>query len=215
MTIDELCDLPFEAWIALEWFESLRPGEPHGMPPQHVSLWQHFLFTKTLIEHGVGLALFRLSGNGRLALHLHRQATPTANPPKRSRPAKAMPSAARESVDSEELPKPQAYPVHVESLSDEVAQFLGKQTDNLVSLDDEDSAILRVWEERPSRLLTLDQIASFTQRPHVSRRLVADRIPGLEREGLIMRPRGPKQGYRRTEKGCEALAQYDAPRPGT
>jgi hypothetical protein len=39
-----------------------------------------------------------------------------------------MPSAARESAgntDSGETPKPQAYPVHIESVSDEVAQLLG------------------------------------------------------------------------------------------
>jgi hypothetical protein len=51
-----------------------------------------------------------------------------------------MPSAARESAGSDESPKPHAYPVHVESLSDGVAQLLGRKTDNPVSLDDEQSS---------------------------------------------------------------------------
>jgi hypothetical protein len=204
-----------DAWTALEWFERLRPGEDHGRLPPHVSLWWQFLSENGLIESGVGLAMFRLSSKGRLALHLHRQATLTANSPMQLRPAKAMPSAARESVGSEELPKPQAYPVHVESLSDEVAQPLGRNTDNPVSLDDEDAAILGVWEAWPFYRLNLDQIASFTERPRVSRRVVVERMPALEREGLITRPLGPKQRYFRTEKGREALAQYNASRSGT
>lgn len=77
----ELFPLPPEAWTALEWYETLRPGEHQGTPPPHVSLWHHFLMQKGLVEIGMGVASFRLTGSGKLALHLRRQESQAANPP--------------------------------------------------------------------------------------------------------------------------------------
>jgi hypothetical protein len=224
MNLDELRDFPPDAWTALEWFEKLSPGVDHGRLPPHVSLWWQYLFERGLIELGVGLAMFRLSGNGRLALHLHRQrqdseATLITKSRKRSRPAKAMHSAARKpsgSGDGGELSDLQPYPVRLVSVSDEaVEQLRAARTDDPVSLDEEDAAILRVWEGRTSRRLTIDQITGFTELPRVSRRVVGERVADLESEGLLTRPRGQKQGYLRTAKGSDALAQYDASKPGT
>jgi predicted transcriptional regulator len=77
------------------------------------------------------------------------------------------------------------------------------------SVDDEDVSILRVLEKRRPLRLTQDQIAAATK-PRVSRRTVAERMPQLEKEGLVQQPRGKKQGYVITAKGSDLLRQIDS-----
>jgi pyruvate,water dikinase len=61
---------PPEAYEAMEWLASLPPGQDHGPAPPHLVDWVAYCQAERLAEAGVGLAMFRLSGLGRLALKL-------------------------------------------------------------------------------------------------------------------------------------------------
>jgi hypothetical protein len=80
------------------------------------------------------------------------------------------------------------------------------------SVDDEDLAILRVWERCPGLRLTLDQITART-RPRVSRATVAKRIKRLLVARLVERPAGAKGGHVITRAGLNLLQTHPLPAP--
>jgi hypothetical protein len=93
-----------------------------------------------------------------------------------------------------------------------IADLTGVQRTDLPapSGDDEDLSILRVLVKNSGLRLTLDQIASQTKGPRVSRRTVAARMPRLLEDGLVLRPRGKNQGHTIGPRGMELLEKVKA-----
>jgi hypothetical protein len=184
-----------------------------------------------LAEHGVGQAMFRISGMGRLALKLldeaeaeDREREERARTVRPRGKAKAMRAAANETTETGEPTEPIKPPPHptydeavhreVMELKDLVRTAIPNATTSC-ALTSEDVRILTVLDACHGRAVTRREIIAESVRlereDRAKMRRLAEstlyvRIPVLMNGGLVARPPGTKKkGVAITAQGSEAL----------
>jgi hypothetical protein len=136
----ESLDDMLERWADADRIPSMTDAEVHAYLSRPLKFPKREPWLTWCLEHNPPLVksengVHWLTDFGLIALEIADAAMPADRVPPATdaeglvaREAKLMPSAARESAgssDSEGLHPPPAYPVHIESVSDEVAQLLG------------------------------------------------------------------------------------------
>jgi hypothetical protein len=113
---------------------------------------------------------------------------------------------AGELIESSSREKLEGVRVGAQLKSDQLATQLAAVA---TSLDEEDIIILRTLAKYTNRRLKQELIESLSDW-NVSLRTIKTRVPILEAEGLVTRPRNLKQGYVITAMGCEILKAAQA-----